>query len=303
MVSRIANATFELDGVQYHTSANENGNTQHGGSVGWSAKDWTLERVSDALGDAARLTLLSPDGDQGFPGTVNASVTYILTPDNHVILEFEAETDEASPINMVSHSYFNLDGPGTNKTILDHELFINASYLTPLDKNSVPYGTFESVEDTPYDFRIPETIGSRIIDVEADFPGGNSENGTDGYDVNYVLWGLTGPESEEATNDCKVFDEPRLAATVTSSDSGLAMDVIAQTPGLELYTSNHLNGSVVGKAGARYPQFGCFSLEAEIFPNAINQDGFAKCIVTPDNPYRQTLIWRFYNASTSVASA
>ncbi|KAK9789392.1 hypothetical protein WJX73_000061 [Symbiochloris irregularis] len=264
VANRIGDATFVLDGKRYHIPANDHQNALHGGKSGWSVKTWNMTEVDSDEGQAVLLTYISPNGDEGFPGEVHATVKYTLTESNEVLIDFEATSDAPTPINMAQHSYFNLDVPGTNKTILDHDVFINGSYVTPVNELLIPTGGFEAVDGTPYSFEVVDSIGSRLFEIDSDPVG---------YDVNYVL--------------------PELAATVSSPASGRVMDLLTQAPGMQFYTGNQLNGSVIGKNYQAYPQYGMFVMETQDFPNFVNEPSFPACVLRPGGVYKYRTVWQF----------
>ncbi|KAK9811514.1 hypothetical protein WJX72_005126 [[Myrmecia] bisecta] len=285
VANRIKGAMFELDGDIYHVDSNEGDNCLHGGKDGWSRQAWQMEAADTAEGPGARLTYVSKDGEEGFPGTVSASVMYTLRDDNDLVIQFAAVSDKPTPINMAQHTYFNLDGHKSHHSINGHFLFVNASHYTPVDDEMIPTGEVLPVEDTVFSFNPARRIGERIRHVPGAPPGG--------YDINYVLFGMDGPTAKARTNNCVIFDKPQPAASIWSPKSGRTLDVLTNSPGLQFYSGNFLNGSIVGKDGYPYPQHGGFALETQVFPNSINEPAFPQCILRPAQQYRHTVIWRF----------
>lgn len=264
--NRIKRGKFTLDGVEYQLAVNNGPNHLHGGTSRSLDKVlWAGEQLSDCLG--VRFTYESPAGEEMFPGTLNVAVTYTLTEDNALRIDYEATTDKPTIINLTNHSYFNLSGHD-NSSILDHELTIDADRYTLVDNESIPTGELASVAGTPFDFRERHAIGERIDET------GN------GYDHNYVLngeWGTLRPIAE-------VFD-PK---------SRRVMRVSTDQPGVQLYTGNGLFGQT-GKMGATYVKHGSFCLETQNFPDAPNQPSFPSAVLRPSETYRQTCIYAFDN--------
>ena len=225
--NRIANGKFTLDGKTYQLPRNDGPNTLHGGPKGFDKRVWTAEDASGPAGPAVRMTYLSPDGEEGFPGNLSVAITYSVTDDDALRIDYEATTDKATPINLTNHSYFNLAGAGAG-TILDHEVFIDADQYTPVNESFIPTGELAPVAGTPLDFTRPTPIGARIDQMKGE-PGG--------YDHNFVLKG-----------DGKT---PTLAARVRDPKAGRVLEMFTTEPGVQFYTGNFLNGSVKGK-GAVY---------------------------------------------------
>jgi aldose 1-epimerase len=266
VANRIANARFELDGTQYTLAANNGDHSLHGGSIGFDKVVWKAHQATGENGPALRLEHTSPDGDEGYPGTLTVAATYELTANNGVRILYEARTDKPTPVNLTNHSYFNLAGAGAGD-ILDHIVQIEADAYTPVDDTLIPTGERRSVDGTPLDFRNPTPIGARIDDV----PGG--------YDHNYVLRGHAG--------------ELRRAATVVEPESGRTMTVHTTEPGMQLYTGNFLDGSHIGKGGIPYKKHYGFCLETQHFPDSPNQPDFPSTILRPGEVYRQTTVYAF----------
>ncbi len=267
VANRIAKGRFTLDGKEYKLATNNGPNHLHGGLKGIDKVVWKAEPIDLPAGPALKLTCTSPDGEEGYPGNLQMAVTYTLTRDNTLRLDFEAVTDKATPVNLAHHSYFNLAGHGAGD-ILEHELMIAADKYTPTDDTLIPTGKIEPVKGTPFDFATPTAIGKRMGAVKG------------GYDLNYVLRG--GAEKK-----------PHLAARVLEPKSGRIMEVLTTEPGVQLYTGNFLDGKNRGKGGAVYRKHAGFCLEAQHFPDSVNQPAFPSVILRPGQTYRQTTIYAF----------
>ncbi len=273
--NRISGAAFTLNGERFELSANQGPNTLHGGARGFNAFVWDAEEVRDEDGVGVRLTRESPDGEQGFPGTLTVTVTYTLSTDNALRIDYLATTDRPTVLNLTNHAYFNLAGEGTG-SILDHELQINGSRFTPTDENSIPFGTIESVDGTPLDFTAMTPIGARIHD--GTFP--QIVYGR-GYDHNFIL----DREGEDGT----LFD----AAYVLEPRSGRQMTVRTTQPGMQLYTSNMLDATLVGTSGRTYRQTDGFCLETQHYPDSPNQPSFPSTVLQPGEEFRSTTVYAF----------
>jgi aldose 1-epimerase len=269
VANRIANAKFTLDGKEYALAANNGKHTLHGGKVGFDKRVWQAEPFRTAAGQGLKLTYTSPDGEEGFPGNLACTVTYVLNDANELVIAYKATTDKQTPVNLTNHAYFNLAGHG-NGTVLDHVVQIKADKYTPTDESLIPTGKIEPVAGTPFDFTQPTRIGERIKQIKADPVG---------YDLNYVL-------------GTKRTDAPQHVATVTEPTSGRVMEVLTTEPGIQLYTGNFLK-DLKGKGGATYPQYGAFCLETQFFPDSPNQPNFPSIVLKPGEEYRQTTIYRF----------
>ncbi len=270
--NRIAKARFTLDGKTYQLSANEVENQLHGGKVGFNKVLWESESFESKLGPAVKLTLVSPDGDQGYPGTVTLHVTYTLTNDNELRIDYEGTTDKPTIVNPSQHSYFNLTGVLTN-TILNHELKINADTYTPIDKESIPIGMIEKVANTPLDFRKMTPIGAHVND---DF---EQLKLAKGFDFNYVLNNFNGKVRE--------------VADVYEPKTGRHMQVLTNEPGIQFYSGNFLDGTQIGKNGVAYQYRTGFCLEAQHYPNSPNEPMWPSVVLKPGQTYRQTTIYKF----------
>lgn len=286
VANRIAEATFELDGEVYHVSANENTTSLHGGKVGFSKRVWKGHVFSEGEDSGVMLRYESPDGEEGYPGSLTATVIYLLTASNELRISMEATTLAATPVNLAQHTYFNLNGQETASTVLNHDVSINAAYITPVTHQLIPTGAFLPVVDTPYDLNNSTRLSHNVQQA-----GGLPE----GYDINYVLFGLTGDEAKEKMLYGKVWDEPQHAITISSPTTGITLEVDTTSPGLQFYSGGLLSVDtpVTGKAGVGYPQFGGFAVETQNFPNAINTASFPDSILRPGHTYQNICIWRF----------
>ena len=263
--NRIANAQFTLEGETYLLAANNGKNSLHGGLKGFDDVLWAPEVISCDERAALKLTYVSPDGEEGYPGTLNVTVTYELIMDQ-LFITYEAETDKATPINLTNHTYFNLAGKGT---ILDHILYINATKYTPVNDELIPTGELANVEGTPFDFRKPFIIGERIDDIGGD-PGG--------YDHNFVLDGSS--------------EEKVLAAKLMDPKSGRFLEVITTEPGVQFYTGNFLNGTL-SSGDITYVKNSGMCLETQHFPDSPNQPDFPNSILRPGEKFMSQTIFKF----------
>jgi aldose 1-epimerase len=271
--NRIANAEFTLDGKKYTLPKNSGPNSLHGGPQGFDKKAWQAEIVDG--GHALQLTYLSKDGEEGYPGNLTSVVTYSLGNDNALTIDYAASTDADTVLNLTNHSYFNLAGHGNGK-ILDHQLMINADKFTPVNATLIPTGELRNVAGTPFDFRKPIAIGTHIDSPDEQIQFGK------GYDHNFVV--------------NRVGDGPSLAVRVIEPQSGRVMEVLTTQPGVQFYTANHLEGEIVGKAGAIYHFRGAYCFETQHFPDSPNQPTFPTSVLKPGEKYHQTTIFRFSTA-------
>jgi aldose 1-epimerase len=272
--NRIAKGKFTVDGKAYQLAINNGPNALHGGRQGFDKVVWQAQPVSSDSTVSLILTHTSPDGDQGYPGTVHATVTYSLTPMNELSIEYRATTDKATPINLTNHSYFNLAGAG-NGDILNHVLRINADHYTPVDSTLIPTGEIAPVAGTPLDFRRETGIGARINDVDQQLKNAG------GYDHNFVLNGTD-----------SVRGLP-LAAHVVEPSSGRVMSVYTSEPGVQFYTGNFLDGTLTGTGGHVYLKRYGFCLETQHFPDSPNHPNFPSTILQPGAEYRSHTVLHF----------
>lgn len=268
--NRIGNATFKLDNTDYHLDVNNGLNSLHGGAMGFHAQIWDATPIGDS---SLQLSYTSPDMQGGYPGELKAVVTYTLTDENALHIEYKATTDKATPVNLTNHTYFNLNGEGSG-TINDHVLMINADAITPVDTTLIPTGVIQPVDNTPFDFRNPTVIGSRLETADEQLKNGL------GYDHNFVL------RDSSST--------PHLAATVYGPATGIFMEVITTEPGLQFYGGNFLKGDTNdGKHGHAYGHRTAFCLETQHFPDAPNKPSFASTILKPGESYTSSTTYKF----------
>jgi len=274
--NRIAGGRFTLDGKEYSLAINSSSGGVpihiHGGKRGFNRALWRAETITRDGLPALRLRHRSPDGDEGYPGTLDVEVTYSVTADNALRIDYAATTDAPTHVNLTNHAYFNLKGEGDGD-ILDHVLTVRAARYTPVLPSLIPTGELAPVAGTPFDFTRPRRIGERI---NADHPQIALGRG---YDHNFVLDSQNGFLA--------------LAATVHEPASGRVLEVLTTEPGVQLYTSNHLAGKLTGKSGRAYPRFGGFCLETQHYPNSPNQPSFPSTVVRPGKPYASTTVFRF----------
>jgi aldose 1-epimerase len=263
--NRIAKATFSLDGKKYTLAANNGVNALHGGNKGYDKVYWNIEKQA---GDSSlKLSYTSPDGEEGYPGTLKMEVIYTLSANNELRIEYSATTDKATPVNLTSHAYFNLSA-GTDSTILGHELMMKAAQYTPVDSTLIPTGQIEAVTGGPMDFNTAKPIGRDIANVKG------------GYDHNWVL-NRTGSGLE-------------LAAKLVHPASGRVMEVFTTEPGLQFYSGNFLDGTLTNtKDGAKYVWHGALCLETQHFPDSPNQPSFPSTILKPGETYHHTCVYKF----------
>jgi aldose 1-epimerase len=284
--NRIAGGTFDLDGETYQLPLNDGPNTLHGGPEGFDDRVWAATPVGDDDVAALQLELVSPDGDQGFPGTLTTTVTYTLDDDSRLTVHYEATTDAPTVVNLTQHTYWNLAGEGSG-TIYDHELQINASGYTPVDETLIPTGEIAPVEGTPFDFREPTAIGERIRDNDQQLLYGQ------GYDHNWALdrtdnGAREGSDSEDALEKAAVLHDPA---------SGRTLTITTTEPGLQFYSGNFLDGTLVGTSGRIYRQSDGLALETQHFPDSPNQPDFPSTVLRPGEVYDSTTVFELSHCS------
>jgi len=278
--NRIAKGTFTLNGKTYHLPINNNGNTLHGGLIGFGNHVWSSRKVQGNGTAGVALTIHSPDGDQGFPGNLTLTVTYTLDNNNELALHYHATTDAPTVVNFTNHSYFNLAGEASGDASGQY-VQINADHYTPTDSTQIPTGQIAPVAGTPFDFTTPHTIGSRINE-------GTCGAACDqlliaqGYDHNWVL-NNTGP----------TLGGLNMAARAWDPASGRQLTVWTDQPGVQFYTSNFLNGTLVGISGHIYRQTDAYTFETQHFPNSPNQPNFPSTVLNPGQAFNSSTIFQF----------
>lgn len=268
--NRIAKGQFTLDGILYDKLAINNGpNSLHGGIKGFNAVIWDMKQTD---GQTVELKYISDDGEEGFPGRLETTITYRLTDDNEVVITYHAVTDKTTVLNLTNHSYFNLSGAG-DPYIGDHLLTINADYYLPTDHTAIPYGPKEKVEGTPMDFRTPHEVGERINDDFEQLKFGK------GYDHTYIL--------------NKKEGELSFCAHCISPKTGIVMDTYTTEPGVQLYTGNWMTGNFEGKNGQRYPMRAALCLETQHFPDSPNKPEYPSTVLRPGEAFESQTVYQF----------
>lgn len=272
--NRIANGKFSLGETVYTLATNDGPNTLHGGLKGFDKVVWDAEEVTQDGVQGVELSRVSPDGEEGYPGTLEVRVSYFLTDDNELRIHYHAQTDKPTIVNLTNHAYFNLQGEGAG-SIYDHILMIDADHYTPVDDTLIPTGDIASVAGTPFDFRVPKAIGfgqrsnhEQIVIAQ-------------GYDHNFVL---------NRRDDDKSL---KLAARMYDPVSGRILEVITTEPGLQFYSGNFLDATLVGSSGQLYRQSDGFALETQHFPDSPNKPHFPSTVLQPNEIYESTTIYKF----------
>jgi aldose 1-epimerase len=275
VANRIARGRFALDGVEYRVPVNNGPNSLHGGAAGFDKLLWDVARVRDGAAPAVTMRLVSPDGDQGYPGTLKVEAVYALDADGTLSLDYAATTDRPTIVNLTNHAYWNLAGEGSGEGAMGHLLTIPAEHFLPTDEGAIPTGEFRAVAGTPFDFRTAQPVGARVRD-------GSDEQIRigKGYDHAWVIArGVAGV--------------PRLLARVEEPVSGRVLEVRSTQPGLQFYSGNFLDASTAGKAGRLYRQGDAIVLEPQMFPDTPNRPEFGSIRLAPGETYRNRIEFRF----------
>ncbi|MBK7103731.1 MAG: galactose mutarotase [Ignavibacteriae bacterium] len=270
--NRIGKGKFKIDENEFQLTINDGENHLHGGKIGFNKVLWKSELIQNKEGESLKLSYTSPDGEEGYPGNMNIHVTYTLTNNNELKIEYSATTDKPTISNPTHHSYFNLSGSFEN-TILDHKLKIDADYITPVDKGLITTGELEKVENTPMDFRKPTKIGERINNDFEQLKFGK------GYDHNWAINNYDG----SLKNIASLYD----------STSGRFMEILSDQPGLQFYSGNFLDGTSIGKNNIKYNFRTGLCLESQVYPDSPNKKDFPNAILKPGETYKQITIYRF----------
>jgi aldose 1-epimerase len=272
--NRIAGGTFALDGRMYHLPINDPPNSLHGGTHGFDKRTWKASPVRERDSAGLELRYVSPGGEMGYPGTLTAQVSYSLTQRNELRIDYRATSDAPTIVNLTNHSYFNLSGEAAG-TIDGHELHLDADHYTPVDANLIPTGDIAPVVGTPFDFGSPRAIGQRRQADDEQILFGH------GYDHNFVL--NRGQGGQARSPAARVFDP----------DSGRVLELFTDEPGVQFYSGNLLDGTLVGTGGQAYRQNGGFALETQHFPDSPNHPDFPSTVLGPGQLYQTTTMYRF----------
>lgn len=272
--NRIAKGRFSLDGHGYSLATNDHGNSLHGGARGFDKVVWRIDSIRSGSTASVTFSYSSPAGEEGYPGNLHVLAIYTLNDQNEFGVEYQATTDAATIVNISNHSYFNLAGEASGRSAMGQLLQINASKFTPVDQLLIPTGELRAVTGTPFDFLKPTAIGARIRDgKEPQIRYGR------GYDHNFVLDGPSG--------------RLRTAVRVTDPDSSRVMEILTKAPGVQFYSGNFFDGTIVGKGGKVYRQGDAIVLEPQLFPDAPNHPDFPSARLDPGGKYENTIVYRF----------
>ena len=272
--NRIGKGQFTLDGKAYQLTVNDGANHLHGGKVGFDKVVWDAKQITTADGPGLVLTYVSKDGEEGYPGTLTSMVTYTLKADNELVIDYAATTDKPTIVNLTAHSYFNLAGARSGKSILDHQMMIDADRYTPVDNGLITTGELKDVTGTPMDFRTPTAIGARIGAKHQQLQFGG------GYDHNFVL-------------DPAVRDGKQSAIHVEEPTTGRTLDIATTEPGVQFYSGNFLDGTLTGKAGRKYAYRGTVVLETQHYPDSPNHKNFPSTILRPGQTFQSRTVFSF----------
>ena len=273
--NRIARGTFDIDDENFYLALNNGPNTLHGGDVGFDKVVWVAEEVSGEGEVGVKLSRVSPDMEEGYPGNLTVEVTYTLTDNDEIRIDYHATTDEPTVVNLTNHAYWNLAGDGSGTTE-NHLLTLMASNYTPVDANLIPTGEIAPVAGTPMDFTTPHAIGERIRDDFEQLLLGR------GYDHNYVL-------DRESPDDTSLI----VAAVVEEPETGRTLTISTTEPGIQFYSGNFLDATEIGAAGKMYRQGDGFALETQHFPDSPNQPNFPDTVLEPDEEFNSTTVYAF----------
>ncbi|MDB5668796.1 MAG: galactose mutarotase [Alphaproteobacteria bacterium] len=277
VANRIAGGRFTLDGVGHQVPVNNGPNSLHGGEAGFDKLNWdVLQTGADPA--SVTLALISPDGDQGYPGTLKVTATYSLSEDDILCVDYRAATDRTTLVNISNHAYWNLAGEGSSKGAMGHLLTIPADHYLPTDSTAIPTGEFRGVEGSAFDFRNPSAVGARVRDASDE----QIRFGR-GYDHNWVI-----------ARD--VADKPRLLARLEDPASGRVLETWSNQPGIQFYSGNFLDSTSSGKAGRLYRMGDAVALEPQMFPDTPNRPEFGAVRLEPGETYRNIIEWRFTTA-------
>jgi aldose 1-epimerase len=272
--NRIANGTFELDGVRFQLPTNDGANALHGGLQGFDRKPWTITAMGETPVPFVTLSYISADGEEGYPGRLKTDITYSISGGSDLSLEFAAVTDKPTVVNLTNHSFFNLAGVESGGDILDHQLMIAADTYLPVSAAGIPLGPADKVGVTPFDFRSSHRVGARLRDMDEQVLI------RQGYDHNFCLRG-------GATS------EPRFAARVEDPGSGRVLELWTNQPGVQFYSGNFLDGTVAGKYGRIHRQYDALCLEPQVYPDTPNHADFPPARLDPGQVYRHKSLYRF----------